>query len=168
MANDLHPYYPRQVTRPPTIKHGWYDIADAAAVFGQPAAVLEIPVSWDLDDFPAMDYISRIQQRMTALGHLEEQWRAIFDYAASEEEGCCYTLTIHPQTSGRAHMIQLLDRLISYMHEQGAEFMTLSEIADATEIQRLEMREVLIWQRPLSEIVGATEIHSPASEESEE
>ncbi|HEY6410364.1 MAG TPA: hypothetical protein VIY29_23170, partial [Ktedonobacteraceae bacterium] len=53
----------------------------------------------------------------------------------TEEEGCCYTLTIHPQTSGRAHMIQLLDRLISYMQEHGAAFMTFSEIADATEIQ---------------------------------
>lgn len=136
MANDLHPYYPRRVTRPSTVKHGRYEVADSASVFSQPSPVLEIPVSWDLDDFPAMEYISRIQQGMTALVHLEERWRAIFDYAATEEEGCCYTLTIHPQTSGRAHMIQLLDRLISYMKEHGAAFMTLSEIADATEIQR--------------------------------
>ena len=135
MANDLHPYYPRRVTRPLTVNHGRYEVAASASVFGQPSPVLEIPVSWDLDDFPAMEHISGIQPGLTALSHLEERWRAIFDYAATEEQGCCYTLTIHPQTSGRAHMIQLLDRLITYMQEHGAAFMTLSEIADATEIQ---------------------------------
>ncbi len=136
MANDLHPYYPRQVTRPSTVKHGQYEVADSASVFGQAGTILEIPVSWYLDDFPAMEFVSRIQQGMTALSALEERWRAIYDYAANEERGCCYALTIHPQTSGRAHMILLLDGLISYMKKSGAVFMTLSEIADATEIER--------------------------------
>ncbi len=136
MANDLHPYYPRAVTRTSTTKYGGYEVADAASVFGPPSRVLEIPVSWYLDDFPAMEFIARIQPGLTAVSHLEERWRAIFDYAVTEEEGCCYTLTIHPQTSGRAHMLPMLDRFITYMLEQGAAFMTLSEIADATEIQR--------------------------------
>jgi peptidoglycan/xylan/chitin deacetylase (PgdA/CDA1 family) len=136
MANDLHPYYPRQVTRPSTVRHGMYEVADSASVFGQSATVLEIPVSWYLDDFPAMEFVSRVQPGMTALRTLEERWRTIYDYAATEEEGCCYALTIHPQTSGRAHMILLLDGLISYMKGRGAVFMTLSEIADATDIQR--------------------------------
>jgi peptidoglycan/xylan/chitin deacetylase (PgdA/CDA1 family) len=136
MANDLHPYYPRRVTRPSTVQHGKHQIADTASVFGEPSRVLEIPVSWYLDDFPAVEYVTGIQEGMTAVTHIEERWRAIFDYAANEEEGCCYALTIHPQTSGRAHMIQMLDRLIAYMKEHGGAFMALSEIADATEIQR--------------------------------
>lgn len=136
MANDLHPYYPRRVIRPSTVKFGSHDVADAASVFSPPGRVLEIPVSWYLDDFPAMEFIARVQAGLTSVGQLEERWRAIFDYAVSEEEGCCYTLTIHPQTSGRAHMLPMLDRLIAYMQARGAAFMTLSEIADATEMQR--------------------------------
>src|SRR5712691_11339494 len=31
MANDLHPYYPRRVTRPSTVKHGRYEVADRAS-----------------------------------------------------------------------------------------------------------------------------------------
>jgi peptidoglycan/xylan/chitin deacetylase (PgdA/CDA1 family) len=136
MANDLHPYYPRMASIPSTVKHGNYNVASAASTFSQPSKVLEIPVSWYLDDFPAMEYITGMQEGMTAVVHIEERWRDIYNFAANEEEGCCFPLTIHPQTSGRAHMIQMLDRLISYMKANGAAFMTLSEIADATEIQR--------------------------------
>ncbi len=135
MANDLHPYYPRRVTRPSTARYGDYEVATSASVFSQPSPILELPVSWYLDDFPAMEFIAGRQAGLMAVSQLEERWRAIFDYAIAEEEGCCYLLTIHPQTSGRAHMLPMLDRLIAYMQAQGAAFMTLSEIADATEIQ---------------------------------
>jgi peptidoglycan/xylan/chitin deacetylase (PgdA/CDA1 family) len=134
MGNDLHPYYPRKVTRPSTIPYAGHEVADQASVFGPPSKVLEIPVTWFLDDFPTMEFISGIQPGLTPVSHLEERWRAIFEYAATHEEGCCYTLTVHPQTSGRPHMLMILDRLIASMREQGAAFMTLSEIAEATEI----------------------------------
>ncbi len=42
-----------------------------------------------------------------------------------------YALTTHPQTIGRAHMIQMLERLIVHMKENTAQFMTLSEVAEA-------------------------------------
>lgn len=135
MGNDLHPYYPRPVTWPTTIRHGDYEVAASVSIFGAPSPVLELPVSWYLDDFPTQEFISGRQAGLMAVSNLEERWRATFEYAIAEEEGCCYLLTIHPQTSGRAHMLPMLDRLISSMQEQGAAFMTLSEIADATEIQ---------------------------------
>ncbi|WP_339228953.1 hypothetical protein [Aeribacillus sp. FSL K6-2833] len=39
-------------------------------------------------------------------------------------------LTTHPQTIGRAHMIQMLEKLIQYMESRGAWFATLGEIYD--------------------------------------
>lgn len=69
---------------------------------------------------------------MTAVAHIEDRWRSIFDYAATRETGAIYTLTMHPQTIGRAHMILLLERLLEHFAERGAAFMTLSEVADAT------------------------------------
>lgn len=44
---------------------------------------------------------------------------SIFDYACTLE-GACYILTTHPQTIGRAHMIQMYEQLINYMAERGA------------------------------------------------
>ncbi len=136
MANDLHPYFPRLVSFPSTVRHGAATVASGASTFSPPSKVLEIPGSWYLTDFPAMEYIIGVQAGMPPVVHMEERWRDVYSYAAHEEEGCCYALTLHPQTSGRTHMIPMLDRLISYMKANGAAFMTLSEIADATEIQR--------------------------------
>lgn len=41
-------------------------------------------------------------------------------------------LTCHPQTTGRAYMIQMYERLIDYMAERGAWFATAGEIGAAT------------------------------------
>jgi peptidoglycan-N-acetylglucosamine deacetylase len=132
MANDFHPYYPRPVIQEEWTQHGAYQVGDGPSRFGEPSRILEIPVSWYLDDFPAQEYVTGIQEGMTAVSQIEDRWRSIYDYAADQEEGAVYTLTTHPQTIGRAHMIQMLERLIVHMKENGAQFMTLSEVAEAT------------------------------------
>ena len=52
MGNDLHPYYPRPVT-----PH-----SDHANEFGEPSKILELPVSWFLDDFPQTEYLTGGQE----------------------------------------------------------------------------------------------------------
>jgi len=126
MANDLHPYWIR-----PVQVH-----ADRANVFGPPSKVMEIPVSWYLDDFPPTEYMTGRQEGMNPAPDIFGRWKDIFDYAVANEEGACYVLTTHPQTIGRAHLLPKLDELIAYMSERGAWFATLSEICDATEISR--------------------------------
>ncbi|PZE22160.1 polysaccharide deacetylase family protein [Paenibacillus xerothermodurans] len=123
MANDLHPYWPRPVEVN----------ADKANVFGTEYNVLEIPVSWYLDDFPQMEYLTGGQEGQRSTNDIFDRWASIYDYACNNEEGACYVLTTHPQTIGRAHTIQLLERLIQYMEQRGAWFATLSEIYDAYE-----------------------------------
>ena len=73
-----------------------------------------------------------VQEGMTATDHIAARWRSIFDYTAAEDDGGVYALTTHPQTIGRAHMVQMLEQLIVHMKENGGQFMTLSEVADAT------------------------------------
>lgn len=132
MGNDLHPYYPRSVKQERWTQHGSHQVGSGPATFGDPSPVLEIPVSWYLDDFPAQEYVTGIQEGMTAISQIEERWQSIYDYAANEEEGAVYALTTHPQTIGRAHMIQMLERLLIHFKDNGGHFMTLSEVADAT------------------------------------
>ena len=126
MANDLHPYRPR-----PVEVH-----ADRGNVFGPPSKILEIPVSWYLDDFPQVEYMTGRQEGMRPSQDIFDRWKAIFDYAVENEADACYVLTTHPQTIGRAHTIQMFEELIAHMKNRGAWFATLSEICDATEIGR--------------------------------
>lgn len=132
MGNDFHPYRPRRAHQEAYTQHGAHQVGNGPSTFGEPSRVLEIPVSWFLDDFPAQEYVTGIQEGMTAITQIEDRWRSIFDYAATREAGGVYALTTHPQTIGRAHMIQMLERLLTHFTENGAAFMTLSEVADAT------------------------------------
>ena len=121
MANDLHPYYPR-----PVEVH-----SDSANIFGEPSKILELPVSWFLDDWPPNIYITGIQEGQSAEAATFERWKSIYDYALNYEEGACYMLTLHPQCSGNAHLIQMVDRLVEYMAANGAWFTTCAEVGDA-------------------------------------
>lgn len=134
MGNDFHPYYPRKVKQPERVQHGSHEVGSVASSFEPESRVLEIPVSWYLDDFPAMEFIIGANEGMRGVGDTRQRWQAIFDYGVDNLEGGVYPLTTHPQTIGRAHNIQMLDDLLSYMKERGAAFMTLSEVAAATVI----------------------------------
>ncbi|ANY68462.1 xylanase deacetylase [Paenibacillus sp. BIHB 4019] len=122
MGNDLHPYRPREVVE---------INMDKANVFGPPSRIVEIPVSWYLDDFPTQEFVIGGAEGMRSTHEVFERWRDIFDYACDNEEGACYVLTTHPQTIGRAHTIQMLEKLIQHMESRGAWFATLGEIYDA-------------------------------------
>jgi peptidoglycan/xylan/chitin deacetylase (PgdA/CDA1 family) len=123
MANDFHPY---------KIRHVEVN-ADKANVFGKESSVLEIPVSWYLDDFPPTEYMTGRQEGMNPAPDIFGRWKDIFDYAVKHEENACYVLCTHPQTIARAHLLPRLEELIVYMKEKNAWFATLGEIHDATE-----------------------------------
>ena len=123
MANDLYPYRPR-----------YCEIhLDKANVFGPPGQVIEIPPSWFLDDFPPMEFIRRYRTGLCPVNDLYERWVSIFDYAVDNCPGAVFTLTNHPQTIGRAHMIQLLERVIQHVILRNGWIATMAEIADAYE-----------------------------------
>jgi peptidoglycan-N-acetylglucosamine deacetylase len=55
---------------------------------------------------------------------------SMFDFAYQRVPGGVFTLTVHPQTIGRAHAFLMFERFVEYVvgHE-GAWVTTLSEIA---------------------------------------
>ena len=79
-----------------------------------------------------MEYLTGGQEGQRPASDIYDRWASIFDYACTLE-GACFMLTIHPQTSGRAHMIQMLEKLIIYMEKNGAWFTTAGEIGANTE-----------------------------------
>ena len=82
MGNDLFPYYPR-----PVETH-----SDRANVFGEPSKVLELPVSWFLDDWPQCEYLTGGQEGQRPAQDIFDRWASIFDYACTLD-GACYMLT---------------------------------------------------------------------------
>ncbi|MEA2527141.1 MAG: peptidoglycan-N-acetylglucosamine deacetylase [Thermomicrobiales bacterium] len=108
--------------------------ADGPYLFGQPVDLVELPVSWILDDWPHFEYLSlggRISPGLSAPSKVEEIWRGEFDFMYRDVPGGLYTLTMHPQVIGRGHRLLMLERLVDYMagHEE-VRFTTLGEAAE--------------------------------------
>lgn len=126
MGNDFTPYLCRVG-----------DVHDPAGPyrFGSEVDLVELPVSWILDDFPHFEYVradQRVYPGLSAPSKVAEIWRAEFDYMVNEVPDGVFTLTMHPQVIGRGHRMAMLDGLIQYMQEQSnVQFATCQVAADA-------------------------------------
>jgi peptidoglycan/xylan/chitin deacetylase (PgdA/CDA1 family) len=121
MGRDFEPYHPRPV------EVRW----EEGSVFGDPSPLLEFPVSWYLDDFPAVEYIPGVNEGLGSTDVIFQRWKDHFDYAYNNVPGGVLAITVHPQTIGRAHHMIMFEKLIAYMAEhEGTWFAPLSDIYD--------------------------------------
>jgi len=121
MGNDFAPYYARSGDRWST---------DAPYQFGGVTDLVELPVTWGLDDFPAFEFSPRFSEGYRAPSAIEEIWRGDFDYALQHSDGGIFNLTLHPEVIGRGHRITMLERLLDYMRAQlGVRFSTMGDFA---------------------------------------
>ncbi|MEQ0469521.1 polysaccharide deacetylase [Klebsiella sp. JB_Kp017] len=134
MHNDFHPYYVRvgdSWTKIDYSKHpdAWMKPLQR----GQETDLVEIPANWYLDDLPPMMFIKKTPNSHGFVNprHLEEMWRDQFDWVYRENEYAVFTMTIHPDVSGRPQVLLMLERLIQYIRSHdGVRFVTFDEIAD--------------------------------------
>lgn len=99
--------------------------------FGPPSRLLEIPVSWYLDDFPALENLPRTVG-MQSTDVLAQRWTDTFDFAYQRCPGGVFALTVHPQTIARAHAFVMFEKFLAHVAgHSGIWFATLSQIADA-------------------------------------
>ncbi len=121
MGDDFTAYYMREGDRAPL---------DGAYVFGTNIDVVELPVSWGLDDFPLFEY-DIDGSGLASPSTVEEIWRGDFDFAHGNVPGAIYNLTMHPQVIGRGHRLAMLERLIGYFKScDGVAFDTLGGYAE--------------------------------------
>jgi peptidoglycan/xylan/chitin deacetylase (PgdA/CDA1 family) len=122
MGRDLVPYRPRR----------WQVRWEQGNVAGKASQILEIPVSWYLDDFPPLGYVTGIQHGMQDSDAIYRRWKDIFDYAYERVENPVYVSCVHPQIIGQAHHMLWYERLIEYIaSKDGVWFTTCDQIADA-------------------------------------
>jgi peptidoglycan/xylan/chitin deacetylase (PgdA/CDA1 family) len=121
MGRDFEVYRPRLVSGVDR---------EAGNTFGPERAVLEIPVSWYLDDFPPLENLPR-SVGMQSTDVVLRRWIDQFDFAYERCPAGVLALTVHPQTIGRAHHLLMLEKFLDHvMAHDGVWAATLSDIAD--------------------------------------
>lgn len=78
-------------------------------------SVIEIPVSWELDDAPhfLFNFFPAYFVGLSAPSKVLEIWASEFDGAYAYEGA--YVLTMHPQIIGRYHRFVMLEELLQYI-----------------------------------------------------
>jgi peptidoglycan/xylan/chitin deacetylase (PgdA/CDA1 family) len=102
-------------------------------VRGVETDLIEIPGSWYLDDLPPMMFIKKAPNSHGFVNprHLEEIWRDQFDWVYREMDYAVFTLTIHPDVSGRPQVLLMLERLFNHIiRHPGVRFTTFDDIAN--------------------------------------
>ncbi len=105
------------------------NLMDDDRAYVHPGGLVELPVQWMLDDAPFFLFRPPYSRPISPPEAALSTWQAELD-AVAAEEGRCFVLTMHPQLSGRASRVALLDRLIAHARDRaGARFMRCADYA---------------------------------------
>ncbi|TAQ87121.1 hypothetical protein B7494_g4584 [Chlorociboria aeruginascens] len=102
-------------------------------VRGKPTGLVEIPASWYIDDLPPMMFIKK-----SANSHgwvnprdVEELWMDHFNYFYENYDEFVFPMTIHPDVSGRPHVLLMHQRIINHINQhEGIEWVTFEQMSD--------------------------------------
>ncbi len=123
MGHDYLPYRAR---------NGDVVTLEEAVELGAETALIEMPVSWSLDDYPHFEYVRHPTGTLPGLkagSAVLENWVADYRYMVREYEWGVVTYTFHPLVTGRGHRMLVLEGLMDTLAREGAEFMTVEAAA---------------------------------------
>jgi peptidoglycan/xylan/chitin deacetylase (PgdA/CDA1 family) len=121
MGDDYTPYRVRQ---------GDVIELEKPAVFGKTTRLIEMPISWTLDDYPHFEFIRTKDWILPGLMNYNlvlENWVNDFLYMKKILKWGVITYTFHPFVIGRAGRMMMLEKLIKKLKAEGAVFMTLEQ-----------------------------------------
>ena len=126
MGDDYTPYRVRQ---------GDIIELEQPAVFGKPTRLIELPISWSLDDYPVFEFIRTPQTLLPGNSNANlvvDNWIADFTWMQrSITDWGVLTYTFHPFVIGRGHRMLALEKLLVALAAGGARFVTMEEAAAA-------------------------------------
>ena len=102
-------------------------------VRGKETDLIEIPASWYLDDLPPMMFIKASPNSHGFVNprDIEQLWLDQFDWVYREHDYAVFTMTIHPDVSGRPAVLLMLERIIEHINKHGGvRWAHFDEIAD--------------------------------------
>ncbi|XWN30866.1 MAG: polysaccharide deacetylase [Devosia sp.] len=134
MHNDFHPYYCRVGDSWTKIDYSQHPSTWMKPIQrGEETDLIEIPASWYLDDLPPMMFMKAAPNSHGFVNprDIEELWRDQFDWIYREYDYAVFTLTIHPDVSGKPQVLAMHERLYNHISQhEGVRFVTFEEIAD--------------------------------------
>lgn len=79
---------------------------------GRETGLVEIPANWYLDDLPPMMFVKKMANSHGWVGarEVESLWRDHWDYFYREYDEFVFPMTIHPDVSGRPHVLLMHER----------------------------------------------------------
>jgi peptidoglycan/xylan/chitin deacetylase (PgdA/CDA1 family) len=134
MHNDFSPYYVR-------VGDTWtkIDYSKPAEDWMKPlqrgteTSLIEIPANWYLDDLPPMMFIKKSPNSHGFVNprDIEQMWIDQFDWVYENMDYAVFTMTIHPDVSGRPQVLKMHERIIEHINKHdGVKWATFNEIAD--------------------------------------
>jgi peptidoglycan/xylan/chitin deacetylase (PgdA/CDA1 family) len=100
--------------------------------FGEQTALIEMPISWSLDDYPHFEFVrtaSTILPGLQPARAVMESWLDEFLYMRKVVDWGVLTYTMHPFVIGRGQRMLALEGLIDRLGDKGALFMTMEDAA---------------------------------------
>lgn len=123
MGNDHMPY---------RVRLGDVIELEKPALFGKETKLIEMPVSWTLDDYPHFEFLrtkATILQGLMNASAVLENWINDFLYMKATADWGILNYTFHPFVIGRGHRMMALEKLLRRLADEGAQFMTMEDAA---------------------------------------
>jgi peptidoglycan/xylan/chitin deacetylase (PgdA/CDA1 family) len=123
MGSDYWPYRARRG-----------DIAELGQPFrfGEATNLIELPISWSLDDYPHFEFVRTQQtvlQGLMPARAVMQNWLDEFLYMKKTVDWGILTYTMHPYVIGRGYRMLALEWLFENLRAGGAVFMTMEQAA---------------------------------------
>jgi peptidoglycan/xylan/chitin deacetylase (PgdA/CDA1 family) len=100
--------------------------------FGEETALIEMPISWSLDDYPHFEFVrtsTSILPGLQSARLVMETWFDEFRYMQKSVEWGVLTYTMHPYVIGRGQRMLALEQLVENLIAAGAVFMSMEDAA---------------------------------------
>ena len=125
MGNDYMPY---------RVRKGDVVTLDQPTQFGQETPLIELPVSWTLDDYPHFEFLrtkTTILPGLMNANSVLDNWINDYVYMQRFVDWGVLSYTFHPFVIGRGHRMLVLEKLLQTLRDGGVEFCTMEAAATA-------------------------------------
>ena len=103
--------------------------------FGPESSLIEMPISWTLDDHPHFEYWrlpGTVNPGLQSPQTVMAGWLDEFRYFKKSVEWGVLTYTLHPYVIGRGYRMLAFEGFIDNLIKEGAEFMTMEQALQET------------------------------------
>jgi len=100
--------------------------------FGEETALIEMPISWTLDDHPHFEFMrtaTTVLPGLQSARTVMENWLDEFRYMQRTVDWGILTYIMHPYVIGRGYRMLAFEELVKNLQASGAVFMTMEDAA---------------------------------------